>query len=138
MRKAGVDIEDGDEVELVGQGEDAPEEAAVGRIEGERAVLVLADQRSGEVSEELVVVVEVATGARPDVAAGDRGTLAELPANHGEEFLIALCASVEQLQLRSRQLHGVDEKVAMALAAFVADAQQQVADDFTVELQRPT
>jgi hypothetical protein len=46
--EAGVDVEDRDEVELVGQADDVPEEAAVGGVGGERAVLVGADEGIGE------------------------------------------------------------------------------------------
>ena len=61
--EAGVNVEDRHKVELVGQADDVPEQATIGRIGRERAVLVGTDEGIREISEELVVVVELAASA---------------------------------------------------------------------------
>ena len=137
--KAGVHVEDGDEVELVRQADDVPEEAAVRRVGGERPVLVGTDQRIREVSEELVVVVQVAVGAGVNVAGVDRRSLVEVPAEHGEKLAIALFAVVEQKELRGavRLLNRIDVEVAVDLALLIAETNEEIAAEFAVELKGP-
>ena len=70
--KARVHVEDRHKVELMGQADDVPEQATIGRIGRERAVLIWPDEGVGEVPEELVVVVELAASTRVNVAGKDR------------------------------------------------------------------
>ena len=89
-----MDVENGNELELVGEADDAPDEDAIGRVTGKRAVLVGANERVRIVAEELIVIVEFTEGARVDVAGDEAGALGRIPAEHGEEFVVGLRAGV--------------------------------------------
>lgn len=60
----------------------------------ERPVLIGADERVGDVAEELIVVVEFTEGARANVAGNHGGIFGGLPAKHQKEFAIALMAGI--------------------------------------------
>src|SRR5580692_1989899 len=164
--EAGVDVENGNELELVRQADDAPEENAIGSVTGKRAVLIGANERIGIVAEELVVVVEFTEGARADVAGNQAGAFGGIPAQHGEEFVIGLRAGVEELELGSGGLKwgrgggegkrqvpttiwrgencgtgrgdGVDEEFAVALAVLVAEAKEEILAEAAIELDGGT
>jgi len=87
------------ELKTLGELDDAPEKAPVGSVVGEGAVLIGADERTGQVAEELVVVVEFAPGSRADVAADHCGVFEGLPAEHKEEFAVALTAGIVETEL---------------------------------------
>jgi hypothetical protein len=99
IREAGVNVEDGNELEFVGEANDAPEEHAVRSVTGKRAILIGADDRVRIVAEELVVVVEVAEGAGVDVAGDEAGAFGGIPAKHGEKFVVGLRPGVEELEV---------------------------------------
>ena len=94
--KARVHVEDRHKVELVGQADDVPEQTAVRRIGRERAVLIWPDEGVGKVSEELVVVVELAASTRVNVAGKDRRSLVDSPTEHRKKLAVALPPGVEQ------------------------------------------
>lgn len=102
--EAGVDVEDRDELEFVGKAYDAPQEDAVGGVTRKGTVLVGADERVRIVAEKLVVVVEVAEGTGADVAGNEAGAFGGIPAEHGEEFVVGLCAGVEELEFGGGRL----------------------------------
>src|SRR5580704_285344 len=67
IRKSGVNIQDWHEHQLPRPVELSPRQEAVGRIEGRRTASVGLDHGLGIISEELVEIVEVTSGLRPDV-----------------------------------------------------------------------
>ena len=62
IREAGVNINDGYELEALGELDNAPEEDAVGGVVRQRSVLIGADERIRNVAKELIVVVEFTVG----------------------------------------------------------------------------
>lgn len=94
--KARVHVEDRHKVKLMGQADHIPEQAAIGRIGRERAVLVGPDKRIGEVSEELVVVIEFAASTRVNVAGKYSRSLIDSPTEHRKKLAVALPPGVEQ------------------------------------------
>jgi hypothetical protein len=93
--ETGVDIEDGDELEFVGETDDAPKKDAIRSVARKRAVLVSTDKRVRIVAEELVVVVELTESARADITGDEAGAFGGIPAEHGKEFFVGLRAGVE-------------------------------------------
>jgi len=67
-RKSRVHIQHRNEVQLVRQPHDAPDQASVRSVGGHDGVLVGANKRIGDVAEELVVIIQVSSGARVDIA----------------------------------------------------------------------
>ena len=62
-----MNIQDWHEDQLPGRVELSPCQEAIGRIEGHRSASVRLDHGLGIVSEELIEVVEVASGLRPHI-----------------------------------------------------------------------
>ena len=97
--EAGVDVENGNQLEFVGEADNAPEEDAIGRVTGKRAVLIGANERVRIIAEELIVVVEFTESARTNVAGDETGAFGGIPAKHGEKFVVGLRTGIEQLEL---------------------------------------
>ena len=89
-----------------------------------RAELVSADEGSGEIAEELIVVVQFAAGARVDIAGVQRGALHGFPAQHRQVLAIALTPGIEQSQLSAavRDLMGIDIEIAEYFPAFIPES----------------
>jgi len=136
IREAGVDVENGNELEFVGEADHAPKEDTIGSVTGKRAVLVGANERIGIVAEELIVVVEFTEGARANVASDEAGALGGIPAEHGEKFVVGLRAGIEELELGLEPCwsDGVDEELAVTLAVFIAQAEEEILADTAIEL----
>src|SRR5580704_54748 len=137
IREAGVDVENGNELEFVGEADHAPKENTIGSVTGKRAVLVGANERIGVVAEELIVVVQFTEGARANVAGDEAGALGGIPAEHGEKFVVGLRAGIEELELGGLGPYwsdGVDEEFAVALAVFVAQAEEEILAEAAIEL----
>ncbi len=128
VREAGVNVDDGHELKTLRELDDAPEKDSVGSVVGEGAVLIGADERTGEVSEKLVVVVEFAPGSRAHVAGDHGGVFEGLPAEHKEEFTVILTAGIVETELGGslRGLGRVDEKFAEAVAELRTEPEEQV------------
>ncbi len=88
-------IQHRNEVQLVRQPHDSPNQAPVGRVGGHDAVLVGANERIREVSEELVVIVQVASGVRINVAGEQGGALTRPPTQQPEELVVRLSPGIE-------------------------------------------
>src|SRR5450755_1066955 len=81
--EARMHIQDRHEVEFIRKADNVPEQAAVGCIRRQRTILVCADKRIREVSEELIIVVEFTLSIRMHVAGKHCGAFVDSPAQHG-------------------------------------------------------
>src|SRR6476620_10640455 len=100
MGKTSVSVEDGNELKLVREFNDPPEQDAIRCVARERAVLVGTNERVRKIAEELVVVVELSPRARMNVADDQAGALVKVPSKHAQKFVVGLAPGIEQLQLR--------------------------------------
>src|SRR4029434_2498572 len=138
--KSRVHIQHGNEVQLVRQTDDSPDQAPVGRVGGHDAVLVGANEGIRDVTEELVVIVQVASSARVDVAGVEGRAFTRPPTQHPEELAEGLSARVEQTQLgiTAGELEWIHIELAVYLAALVSEAKQETGAELAVELHAPT